>query len=380
MEMRNKMSRSSLEKVALSLFIISVVITILILAKLVLIPLAISVFIAYLLYPLVWKIEKWGVHRSVAILAVLLASVILFAGIVMLISVKLSNMTIDFGHIQEQVSNSLDSITALLQEKTGLNGNTIDTYIKQGVSSALTSVENKAGKIFSSTTTVLFQIGILPVFTFFLLYYRQKTANFIFRLAGQQHRAKALKVLREISSVATKYITGQFLVILILAVLNTIGLSIIGVPNAVVFGSLAAVLNLVPYLGMLTANIITMLYVIFTMADPFHTIIYILLMYMVIQFLENNLITPSIVGNNIKINPFAIIVSLLIANLIWGVAGMLIIIPSLAMLKIVMRNIDDLKPFAYLISDRGVPTIRIDFTWLKNLISRFKKKKLHSKK
>lgn len=380
MEILNNMQRSSLEKVALSLFILSVVITILILAKLVLIPLAISIFIAYLLYPLVWKIERWGVHRSLAILSVLLASIILFAGIVTLISVKLSNMTIDFGHIQEQVISRLDAITAALQEKTGLNSHTIDTHLKQGVSSALSSLENKAGRIFSSTTTVLFQIGVLPVFTFFLLYYRQKTANFIFRLAGPQHRAKALKVLREISSVATKYITGQFLVILILAVLNTIGLSIIGVPNAVVFGSLAAVLNLVPYLGMLTANAITMLYVVFTMADPFHTILYIFLMYMVIQFLENNLITPSIVGNNIKINPFAIIVSLLLANIIWGVAGMLIIIPSLAMMKIIMHNIDDLKPFAYLISDRGVPTVRINFSWFQNIISRFKNIKLPFKK
>lgn len=343
-------------------------------AKLVLIPLAISFFLAYLLYPLVWKIEKLGVHRSVAILAVILAAFILFAGIVMLISVKLSNMTIDFGQIKEQVGSRLDSVTAFLQDKTGLNSHTIDTHLKQGVSSALSSLENKAGRIFSSTTTVLFQIGILPVFTFFLLYYRQKTANFIFRLAGPRHKAKALKVLREISSVATKYITGQFLVILILAVLNTVGLSIIGVPNAVVFGSLAAVLNLIPFLGMLTANIITMLYVAFTMADPFHTILYILLMYMVIQFLENNLITPNIVGNNIKINPFAIIVSLFIANIIWGVAGMLIIIPSLAMLKIVMRNINDLKPFAYLISDRGVPKVILNFNWFHKLISRFKKK------
>ena len=362
-----------LEKVALALFILSIVIAILITAKLVLIPLAISFFLAYLLYPLVWKIEKAGVPRGIAIFLVLLITIIIFAGLTLLISVKISNMSLDFNQIKEQIDTSTDAITRKLEEKTGLNSKTIESYIMKGVSSAMSTVEKKAGSLFSSTTSTIFQIGILPVFTFFLLYYRQKTASFIFRLVGHRHRAVTLKVLREISSVATKYFTGQIFVILILAVLNTIGLYIIGVPNAIVFGSLAAVLNLIPFIGMLSGTAITMLYVVFTVADPFHKILYILIMYIGVQFLENNLITPNIVGNNIKINPFAIIVSLLIANIIWGIAGMLIVIPFLAMMKIVMRNIDDLKPFAYLISDRGTPKQNRMVKWRQKLLSIFKK-------
>ena len=368
------MAESKLQKVALSLFIISVVIAILISAKLVLIPLAISFFLAYLLYPVAWRIEKLGVHKGVAILSILFVAFIFIAGIVFLISVKVSNMTVNFGQLQEQIISKTDMIAGVLQDKVGLNRKTIDAYIGQATSSALSSLEKQAGRIFSATTTTLLQIGLLPVFTFFLLYYRRKTASFIFRLTGPSHKRTTLKVLREISSVATKYLTGQIFVILILAVLNSLGLTIIGVPNAIVFGSLAAVLNLVPYLGMLTANTITILYVVFTMPDPFNTVLYILLMYAIIQFLENNLITPNIVGNNIKINPFAIIIGILFANIIWGIAGMIIVIPFLAMLKIIMRNVDDLKPFAYLISDRGTPVYNVKLSWWYKLLSRFKKK------
>ena len=367
------MSINTLKKTDLSLFIISIVITILVIAKVVLIPLAISFFLAYLFYPLAWKIEKWGVHRGISIFIVLFISIIIFAGIVLLISVKLSNMTLDVSHIKEQINNAIDSATGTLEEKTGLNSSIIDSYGMQAVSSVLSSWEAQAGSIISSTTTILFQIGILPVFTFFLLYYRSKTASFIFRLAGKSKRATTLNILREVSSIATKYLTGQFYVILILAVLNTIGLSIIGVPNALIFGSMTAVMNLIPFLGMFSAVVITMFYVVFTVADPFNMVLYVLLMYIGIQFLENNLITPNIVGNNIKINPFAIIVGLLIANMIWGIAGMLIVIPFLAMLKIIMRNIDDLKPFAYLISDRKVSGKKTNSAWWHKLLSVFKK-------
>jgi predicted PurR-regulated permease PerM len=193
-------------------------------------------------------------------------------------------------------------------------------------------------------------------------------------LVGRKKKRTTLIVLRDVANVATKYLTGQLLVILVLSVLNTAGLYIIGVPNGFVFGILAAILNLIPYLGMFLGNVITIVYVLFTVPDSSSMAFQVFLVFSIIQFLENNLITPNIVGNNIKINPFAIIIGVLLANLVWGVAGMLIIIPFLAILKIIMRNVDDLKPFAYLISDRGTEKQRIRMGWLKSLVSKIKKK------
>ena len=362
-----------LEKVALSLFIIAVVVAILILAKVVLIPLAISFFFTYLLYPVVNRIEKWGVHRGAAIFMVLFVALLLIGGTILGISVRLSNMTIDYADIKEQVDTKADMITDALEDKLGLNSNTIDNYTKKASSAITDSWENKMGSFFAATTNTLFQIGILPVFTFFLLFYRTKTAYFIFRLVGRKNKPVALRVLKDVSTVATQYLLGQLLVILVLTILNTAGLYIIGVPNGIVFGALAAVLNLIPYLGMFTGSMITILYVIFTISDPFNMALQVMLMYMGVQFLENNLITPNIVGNNIKINPFAIIFGILIANLIWGVAGMLLVIPFLAIFKIIMRNIDDLKPFAYLISEKGMENHKIKIAWWDNLVAKFKK-------
>lgn len=363
-----------LEKVALSLFILSVLIAILVLAKTVLIPMAIGVFLTYLLYPLTRKIESWGVHRGIAISIVLLAALLLVGGAVLFVSIKISNTVLNVEVLKEQIDTRTDSFMNFMENELGLNRKTIESNVKKATSNITTSWQEKVGGVFSKTTTTLFQIGILPVFIFFFLFYRTKTAYFIFKLVGRKHKRTALTVLRNVSDVATKYITGQILVILILAILNTIGLYIIGVPNGIVFGILAAILNLIPYLGMFMGNVITIVYVLFTVPDSTSMAVQVFLVYSFIQFLENNLITPNIVGNNIKINPFAIIVGVLLANLVWGIAGMLIIIPFLAIMKIIMRNVDDLKPFAYLISDRGTEKQKIHIDWWDKLISKIKKK------
>jgi len=368
------MKLKPLEKVALSLFILSVVIAILVLAKVVLIPLAISVVLTYLLYPLTRKIESWGVHRGVAIAIVLIAALLLFGGAVLFVSIKISNTALNVEVLKEQIDTRTDSLMDIMESDMGLNRKTIESNVEKATTNITSSWQEKVGGVFSKTTTILFQIGILPVFIFFFLFYRTKTAYFIFKLVGRKHKRTALTVLRNVADVATKYITGQLIVILILSILNTIGLYIIGVPNGIVFGILAAILNLIPYLGMFMGNIITIVYVLFAVPDSSSMAVQVFLVYTFIQFLENNLITPNIVGNNIKINPFAIIVGVLLANLVWGVAGMLIIIPFLAIMKIIMWNIVDLKPFAYLISDRGTEKQKMHFEWWKKLISKFKKK------
>ncbi len=357
------MKINPLEKIALSLFILALLITLLILAKVVLIPMGISVFLTYMLYPLVWKIEKKGVHRAISILIVLLLAFMLFGGAVLFVSIKVSNATINVEAIKEQVEIRSDSLMHSMEEITGINSSTINTYVEKAISNLSSSWQEKVGKVFSKTTTTLFQIGILPVLIFFFLFYRTKTAYFIFKVVGHKNKRTVVKVLKEIADVATKYLTGQLLVILVLSVLNTAGLYIIGVPNGFVFGILAAFLNLIPYLGMFMGNLITILYVLITVPDSTSMAIQVFLVFTFIQFLENNLITPNIVGNNIRINPFAIIVGVLLANLVWGIAGMLIVIPFLAIMKIIMRNVDELKPFAYLISDRGMAKQQVEFAW-----------------
>jgi len=353
------MNSNSVLKTGMFLIIISILLAFIIVAKNILVPLVVSVFFAYLIYPLVWKIERRGVHRGIATVLVLLLFIIILVAALLPLSIKLSNITIDFPQIQEQFIAKTDSFQNVLENKLGINSQSMDYYMEDLTNNIISSWQSEIGSIFSATTTTLFQIGILPVFIFFLIYYRTKTAYFVFRLVGKEKKQLALNILREISTVTTRYIGGLLIVVFILAILNSLGLFIIGVKHALVLGVLAAILNLIPYVGTFLGGLIPFLYVFFTVQNPTEPMIKIVALFVVIQFIENNLLTPNIVGHSIKINPFAIIISLLFANMVWGIAGMLIIVPILAILKVIMRNIDALKPFAYLISERGMGNQKI---------------------
>lgn len=364
-ELKNKQMNNNplLVRMALILFILSISFFVIIAAKDVLMPFALSFFFAYLLYPLVWRIERKGVHRALAILLVMLVAFAFFGTITLILSSKISNMEINFSELRNQFSLRIDAMLEDLEGMTGIQSDTISKYLNKLSETLFESGQAGAGKFFTATTTTIFQILLLPVYTFLLLFYRTKTAYFILMLAGRQNRLKVLYILREISTVTTKYMGGLLIVVLILAILNTVGLYIIGIPHALFFGTFAAILNLIPYIGTFIGGSVPILFILFTYPDPFHVMFQVFVLFISVQFIENNLLTPNIVGNNIKINALAIILGLLMANLIWGMAGMLIVVPILAILKIIMQHFDELKPFAFLISDKGVSSHQVTLHW-----------------
>ncbi len=369
------MNKDSLIKTASVIFIIAAFIFFIIVAKNILIPLAFGTLFAYLLYPFAWRLEKLGIHRSFSILIVILLSLVVVAIVAFFFAVQISNIQIDLNAIKNRLVEETGSPEEKIEEKFGVNMRTMDYYV-DSMFNNLISGEDGETSIFSATTTTLFQIGILPVFVFFLLFYRTKTAFFIFRVVGRRRKKKAVRILRDITTVTTKYLGGLLGVVAILAVLNTSGLMIIGVPHAIVLGVAAAILNLIPYFGTLIGALIPIFYVIISMEDPFSTALKVVVMFIIVQFMENNIITPNIVGGNVRLNALTVIIGLLLGNLIWGLPGMVVIIPFIAILKIIMKNIEVLEPYAYLLSSKGLGKHKIDYkSSLLKLKSKFTRKR-----
>jgi predicted PurR-regulated permease PerM len=350
-----------LVKTALTLFIISLFVLVIILAKNILVPLAISLLLAYLIYPIVWRLERWGMHRIPAILIVILAFIIVASAVALFFSVQLANIQINVDSVKNKILSGNGSIGLGLEEFFGVDTEMINSYVERIIQDLISVITSGTAKIFTTTSTIVFQIFILPVFTFFILFYRTKTAFFIFKLAGEKNKKKAIKILREVSTVTSRYLAGLLGVVSILAVLNTLGLTIIGVPHALVLGVGAAMLNLIPYFGTLLGALIPLIYVLVSISEPWSLALKVVIMFIIVQFLENNIITPNVVGTNVRINALTIIIGLLLGNLIWGIAGMLIIIPYIAILKIIMRNMENLQPFAYLLSSKGLEKHQINY-------------------
>ena len=155
---------------------------------------------------------------------------------------------------------------------------------------------------------------------------------------------------------------GLLLEALVVAILNTTALLILGVQYAVLLGVLGALLNMLPYIGGLIAIALPIIIASVTQ-DGFTTQFLIFGAYILIQFIDNNFLVPFLVSSRVKINAFFSLVVVLLGGALWGVAGMFLSIPFLAILKIIFDRLPDMKPWGKLFGD-SVPTRDKGEIWL----------------
>ena len=200
-----------------------------------------------------------------------------------------------------------------------------------------------------STGSFIASLALIPFYIFFLTYFREKYKRFII-LVAEENNKKAIEIIKKISLVSRRYLKGIFLDVLILSVLGSIGYLILGIEHAILFAVLAAMLNIIPYIGVLIGSLLPVLMALITKDDIGYAFGAIGVAVFV-QMIDNNFISPYVVGSSVSINPLTAIIALIIGALVWGTAGMILSIPLTGMLKVVFDNIDSLKPYGYLIGE-----------------------------
>lgn len=331
-------------------------------------PIFLAGLFSYLLFPIAHFFEKKGVPRILSNLISILAGVVVIAGIVFFFSQQLSVFVNDFPEMKEQAMSNLRRLENWISATFGVSSNNIRIWIEDRLTE-LTEADGFFKTAFQATTITIVMIGLMPVYIFFMLYYRTKFHDFIIKMAPDNHRKKTEKVLGEVNMVAKKYMTGVFMVVIILSILNSIGLSIVGLDYPVFMGITAALFNFIPYFGTLIGALIPVLFSLLT-GDTLSLTLWVIIYFLIIQFTENNILTPNITGGSVRLNPFITILTLILGSSIWGIIGMFIVVPFMAMFKIFCEHVSFLKPVAYLLSDRG--TERYALTWDK-VKNKFKK-------
>lgn len=333
----------------LAMFLLSVILLIyaLIMARDFLYPLTIGVLISYLLFPVVNYLEKKGIPRILSILIPIIASIGLVVFVAIIVFKRLTLFMDDLPLFQKKIIEQIEQLSELIENNLGIPGTRIRNYLVDG----LYNIGNNTGEVFTATTGTVFAILMQPVYVFLFLYYRTKFAYFIMDLAGKHNRRITIQILKEIATVVTRYMLGVTLVVLILCVFNSIGLMIIGVNYAILIGVFSALFSYIPYFGNAIGGSINVLY-----ALLFHSNVIafrVLIFAFCIHFFENNILGPNVVGHNIRLNPFIIIIGLIAGAMIWGLPGMLVTVPFLAMLNIIMKRVPSMQPYAYLLGTKG---------------------------
>ena len=335
-------------------------------------PIFLGALFAYLLYPLANFLERHKVHRILANLISIVLGIIVIYGVVLFIYKNMQKFLVDIPTMEKQAFSNLTDLFSGLQESLGIES-AGGTSVEEMVMSVLTTVKSGLTTYLSSTAHAFFTIFIMPVFIFFFLFKRNKIERFVYMLTPKRNHERTDKILYRINNITIKYITGVAVVVAILAVLNSLGFMIIGLKYAVLWGLVAALFSFIPYFGTFIGYSIPILMAILTGTSP-HLVVSVVIQMIIIVFIEHNILTPNIVGSYVRISPFIIILSVLFGGAVWGIPGMFLIVPIIAMAKVLCDEVPELNAYGYLIGEEGTEEFAISSGKIKKLFNLRKKK------
>lgn len=334
---------------------------ILIVGQGIIVPLTISFFIAFLLIPLNMLLERIHVPRVLAAILSVILTLIALAGILFLFGSQIGRFASDMDQIIEKLADLKDKLPE------SISSNFEGSFSLEGV---MAFVKKHMGQIFTSMTSVLGGLGlviVVPIFIALILIYRDHLKEFAFRVFDNDrakiHREEhneTKSLITRVRKVVQKYLTGVFYVMCILFVLYSILFFALGLKHAMLFAAIAAVLNIIPYIGPITGSLLPMMFSFVTQDSLFYPMA-ILVGTIVIQSVESNFLTPKIVGNNVSLNPFVTLLAIIVGGTIWGVVGMILFIPMTAILKEILGAVDGLHPYAYVLGNPEEPEKKIKF-------------------
>jgi len=325
------------------LVIFALTITAMILARDIIVPMAFAGFLSVLMLPMIIKLEERKISPAISISIVLLVTLIMLTLIVWLTINQIIGLVNDLPNLQVKFEVYLNNIRGYLRRDFGISTSEQNELLGEFVK----SLSANLGDVVLSTTNAISTLVQIPIYIFLFLIYRTKIRDFILHLVPGE---AAFLRKKAIEGVIQGYISGLTLVTLIIASLNTIGLLALGIDYAIFFGILSGVLTIIPYVGIILGALFPVLMALITKDSIWYTV-GVVIVFAVVQFLEGNFITPRITGSKVSINALAAIVALLIGGKILGIAGMILAVPGIGVLKILLAHTRHLKPFVILLED-----------------------------
>ncbi len=309
-------------------------------------PILISGFLFYCINPIVKFLVKKGMKRNLAVALIMLLFIVLV--VIFIISV--------IPNLINQVTNltkKAPGFYAMVEQKVNelahhpmLDNIDIQSYLdKWNVSmsniakNTLSGVGSGLGSLISSVAGIVMLIVTVPFMLFYMLKDGEKFLPTISRFFPESHKDEISELLVKMSQTISKYISGQMIECLFVGVATSIGYMLIGVEYAFLFGFIAGMTNLIPYIGPYIGLAPALFVTIFT--DPFKAILACVVV-LIVQQIDGNIIYPNVIGKSLDIHPLTIIVILLVAGNLAGLLGMILAVPLYAVCKTIVVYVYDI--------------------------------------
>jgi predicted PurR-regulated permease PerM len=337
-------------------------------ARSIIVPLIFATVLAILLHPVVVFFVRLRINRLFAIIITLLITVIAliaFGSLLISQGVRLSE---SWPLLVEKLNSGLDQTIVWASEYFEVKPETIQVWIAKTKGEISHMVSQSIGQTLYIVGSGIVIIFLIPVYIFLILYYQPLILDFIQKLSSQNNQAKVKEMVTQTKSLIQNYLVGLVIEAVIVAILEISVLLVFGIEYAILLGIIGALLNIIPYIGGVIAVALPMMVALATKDSAMYPV-YILIFYYIIQLVDNNFIVPKIVASKVKINALFSIIVVLAGNALWGVPGMFLSIPLLAIVKLIFDHIEPLKPWGFLLGDTMPNILKIKpfrMKWLKS--------------
>jgi len=326
-----------------------------IIGKSVLVPLVIGFLVSMLLLPLSnFQEKKLKFPRIVTSLVSPILFFLAVLAVMYFIGTQMAQFTEDLPEFQQQIEKLFHEAQVFVYDKFGVSEQEQINYIEKNAEEVLKRGSGVLGTAVTSLTSMLASAMFIFLGIFFFLLYRSHLVKFLIWCFPPKDQTKVKEVIVEIQSIIKQYIFGLLIQVVAVSGLMFIAYSIIGIKYALLFAVLCGVLNLIPYVGVFVATILAAIVTLAT-GEPIQAL-WVIVAVLVVNSIDGNIITPKIIGSKVALNSFVVLFGIVIAESIWGIAGMFLAIPVLAIFKIIFDNVEGLRPYGFVLGEDNAPT------------------------
>lgn len=332
-----------MKKITKLLFVSVLAISLLVFMKSFLVPLTYGLLIALIVYPIFKKLVDWKIPASLSIIISVFSVIVVLGVIVFIFFLLIKAINKELPELTNLLQSSFIEAQQWIEINLGVSI-AEQSMMANDMKSKLTSnIDKIISGSFSVAFSVLLNLVIIPLYAILFLFYRKILVNFVSSLIGEKYKNDLPLILSETIHIYFRYIKGMLLVYLIVGILNSIGLLILGVDYAILLGMITAFMTIIPYFGIIISSILPITLV---WAET-NNVLYpmgVIAVFSVVQYLEANIIFPYIVGKQLGINTLIALATIFAGGVIWGVQGMILFLPFVALMKIISGHIEELKP------------------------------------
>jgi len=320
----------------------------------IIIPLLLACFISILVLPLFRLFRRIGLPETVAIILPIVCMTLFAAGIGWLFYGQVASLLRDLPAIMRNITRLLDQLSIWISKAFGYSPREQLAIIQQNSNRLYAYVESGLKQLAGSLSRWFVLFGILPAYIFFILFYRRIFIRFIsmsFRTDRQEETGSVIPLLER---VVIRYLVGLLIQFSYIIVLLGGILTLAGIKHGLLIGIMFAFLNLIPYLGPLIGNILGMI-IVLASSEKLLDILIVFGAITVVQFLDNNILMPRIVGSQVRINALVSIAGIFTGGALAGISGMFLAMPVIAVMKILFDHSAHFRNWGVLLGDDRSP-------------------------